>query len=162
MRVNRSIHPASRWRGTLVLLPVVFLAIACGGQEEGRVPVHPAHGRIFYKGKPVAGALVVFRKVGSTEKDGAPSPTGRTDSDGKFQLHTYVGNDGAPEGSYVVGISLTQGYTENRNLLENAKKKAVSKAPADLLGNRFIDPQKSGLKAEIKPGDNELEAFDLK
>lgn len=162
MRVRRSIHPANRWPGALMLLPIVLFAFACGGPDEGRVPVHPAHGRVLYNGKPVAGALVVFRKVGSREKEGGPpSPTGRTDAEGKFQLHTYVGDDGAPEGSYAVGISLTQSFTENRNLMENAKTKAVSKPPADVLGNRFIDPLKSGLKAEIKPGDNEIQPFDL-
>ena len=88
-------------------------------------------------------------------------PTGRTDADGKFQLHTYVGDDGAPVGSYLVGISLAPAYSETRDLMKNAKKTAAPPRTMDVLGTRYNDPAKSGLKAEIKPGENELPPFHL-
>jgi hypothetical protein len=147
---------------TLLVFCSTAVLCACGGSDGERLPVHPARGTVLYKGKPLADALVVLRPVNASAKQGGPPQSiGRTNSEGKFVLHTYVGDDGAPEGSYLVGISVSQAFSENRDLFENAKKKQVSRPAPDPLGTRYSDPATSGLKAEIKPGENEIPPFEL-
>jgi hypothetical protein len=141
----------------LCLTPLALLAFGCDSTPAGQVPVHPARGRVLYKGKPVADALVVLRPVASKDPD-VPQPNGRTDAEGKFQLHTYLGTDGAPAGSYLVGVSVSSEFSETRNLMQ---KGSATKPAPDVLGTHFADPAKSGLKAEIKPGENEIPPFEL-
>ena len=63
----------------------------------------PVHGQISLgglsgvardstSGKPLADALVVLRSSDPAARAaGTPQPTGRTDQNGRFQLHTYIG-----------------------------------------------------------------------
>ena len=145
------------------LFAVSVVTCSCGGPPQGQVPVYRVRGRVLFKGKPVGNALVVFRPVGaSNPKVGdTPQPTGRTDGDGRFELHTYLGNDGAPAGSYTVGISVAPAFNEARDVFKKALEKTRPKPERDLLGTRYADPAASGLKADVKPGENELRPFDL-
>jgi hypothetical protein len=151
------------WPSRLVAASVVPLAIlGCWGDDSERpkVPVHPARGQVLYKGRPLADALVVLRPInpagGSAEP---PQPTGRTDAEGKFLLHTYAGDDGAPVGSYLVGVSSAPAYPENRSMMK--KVEAAPKSAPVSIGTQYADPAKSGLKAEIKAGQNELPTLNL-
>jgi hypothetical protein len=142
---------------------VISLAlVGCSGDDSERpkVPVHPAHGQVLYKGKPLADALVVLRPV--TPASGAadpPQPTGRTDPEGKFLLHTYAGDDGAPIGSYFVGVSSAPAYVETRPMMK--KVEPAPKAAPVSIGTQYADPEKSGLRAEIRAGQNEIPTFNL-
>jgi hypothetical protein len=143
----------------LFLSPLALLACSCDAMPAGQVPVHPARGQVLYKGKPVADALVILRPVAPASKNpDIPQPNGRTDAEGKFQLHTYLGTDGAPAGSYLVGISVSSEFSETRNVMQ---KGSATKPAPNVLGTRYADPARSGLKAEIKPGENEIPPFDL-
>jgi hypothetical protein len=139
-----------------------FALASCGGLPEGQVPVHPARGRVLLDGKPVADALVVFHASASPTKSDIPRPTGRTDSQGHFVLHTYAAYDGAPAGHYRVAITISPAPADTADLLERAAKKETIKATPDHIKNRYGDPTRSGLEAEIKPGDNRLTDFALK
>jgi hypothetical protein len=144
------------------LASLALLDCSCAEETEKRVEVHPARGQLLHNGKPVGDALVVLRPVASAAKDDrTPRPTGRTDHEGRFRLQTYLENDGAPAGSYLVGISISPAFAENRDLMKNATV-APKKPAEDVLGMRYADPAKSGLKLEIKPGTNEIPTFDLK
>jgi hypothetical protein len=56
-------------------------------------------GKVTYRGKPVAGATVVFLCTG------APRPAvGTTDASGMYQLTTFEPNDGAVVGTHVVTV----------------------------------------------------------
>jgi hypothetical protein len=162
---SRGLRPRPRTLRSLVaacLSPLVVVSVSCDEPTEARAPVHPARGQVLYKGKPLADALVVLRPVElATKEEGPPQPTGRTDPEGKFQLHTYVGDDGAPAGSYLVGISISPAFSEARDLMKNAQVTIPSKPARDVLGTRYVDPGKSGLKAEIQPGPNEIPPFNL-
>src|SRR5580704_13649166 len=125
LRILRSRFPRPRFVSVYLALAAVF---GCSGEEvtEARVPVHRARGQVLYKGKPLPEALVVLRPVEPAGKDSSlHPPTGRTDPEGKFQLHTYVGDDGAPAGSYLVAISISPAYSETRDLMKNATATAA-------------------------------------
>ena len=147
----------------LVAACVISLAVVgCSGDDSERpkAPVHPARGQVFYKGKPLADALVVLHPA--TPAGGgadSPQPTGRTDPEGKFLLHTYAGDDGAPIGSYLVGVSAAPAYPETRSMMK--KVEPAPKAAPVSIGTQYADPEKSGLKAEIKAGQNEIPTFNL-
>jgi hypothetical protein len=149
-----------------LLSPTAALLGSCGEPTAaGRVPVHQARGRVLYKGRPLADALVVLRPADPAAPlagGGAsptPRPTGRTDREGAFRLHTYAAADGAPAGAYRVGISVAPATTEVRDFLK--KGSATPRRAPDVPGVRFGDPETSGLKAEIRPGDNEIPPFRL-
>ena len=131
------------------------LAVPACGPGDGRAAVYPASGRVTYEGKPLAGALVVFKNADA--RPDVPSPTGTTGEDGSFRLRTYEPEDGAPEGQYLVAVSIAPPAHDGAGLLAGR-----SQAPPDVLKNRFVDPRTSGLKAAIRPGPNDLGAFDLK
>jgi hypothetical protein len=145
-------------------LPLLAVLGCSDDDSTGRrVPVYPARGQVLHKGKPLVDALVILRPVDKAAKDAdVPQPTGRTDAEGKFLLHTYLGNDGAPAGSYQVGISVSPAFSETRNVMQKtATKPLLSKAAADAIGARYSNPDNSGLKAEIKPVENEVPPFNL-
>jgi hypothetical protein len=149
------------------LIPLAsLLAVACDvAPPSGPIPVHPVTGAVTYKGKPVPGELVAFHPVavptpskpGEAAPPGTPRPTGKTDSDGKFRLHTYVGEDGAPVGEYKVTIAYA-GSAETRNVMA----KDTSKALNVTLPPKYADPAKSDLSATVKDGANAIPPFDLK
>lgn len=154
-----------RWR-LRARFGVTLLAlggIACNQTPEGQVPVFPAQGQVLYKGKPLADALVVLHQPGSSTQGqpSVPRPTGRTDGEGKFRLHTYTGDDGAPEGIYQVAISFAPPPADHADFLKKAASKQPPKATPDILQMRYTDPAKSNLKAEIKAGENVLPPYDL-
>jgi len=140
-------------------------ALGCsGGDPAGRVAVHPARGRVLYRGKPLADALVVFRPEATAAGPagaGVPQPTGRTDAEGNFLLHTYLGDDGAPAGPYLVGVTVSPAFSETRNVMRKDAAEPVPRAVADAVAARYADPGRSGLKAEIKPAENAIPAFRL-
>ncbi len=143
------------------VLAVLALS-SCADPDSGHVTVHPARGQVLYQGKPLAEALIVLQPVKPSEKDqdanAPPRPTARSDADGQFRLQTYYTDDGAPAGEYLVSVSLPPAPTENRDLM----KKETPKPARDVLGNRYLYADKSGLKVEIKPGENVLKPIDLK
>jgi hypothetical protein len=143
-------------------------ALACDGRPpSGPIPVHPVVGQVTYQGKPVPGALVVFHaanpssaaptRPGDDAPSGPPTPVGKTDADGKFKLHTYLGEDGAPVGSYRITVMLASGG-EMRDIMT----KQVAKAQTVPLPNKYADPKTSDITVDVKEGENQLSPFELK
>lgn len=83
------------------------LVAGCGGGIE-KAPVAgavPVTGTVTLDGKPVGGCRVIYFPTVASQGDGA---SGTTDSAGKYELNSLVGNEtavGAPPGSYKVIIS---------------------------------------------------------
>ncbi len=150
-------------RSVFLLIAMIFVGAGCNDRPaSGPLPVHPVSGQVLYRGKPLADALVVFHPASSADSprsktgEGPPSPTGNTDSEGKFSLHTYIGNDGAPIGEYKATVALAR-TGEIRNVMaKETPKPIVISVPA-----KYGDPAQSGLTATVKSGDNTLEPFDL-
>ena len=133
--------------GSVALTVGLFLP-GCGesGPTMGRVS-----GKVTYNGKPVAKGTVSFV---STEpaRPNANSPIG---PDGSYSLQTTNPNDGAVVGDYTVAVSGKDPNAVN-NDLPGAPVKVTSDIPA-----KFEDPAKSGLKATVKSGSNDI-PIDLK
>ena len=91
------------------LLALLFL-VGCGGGDAevaNRPKTLPAGGTVTRQGQPVEGATVTFIPTSAGvpgQAGAAPSATGITDAEGKFQLTTYEAADGAVPGSYKVTV----------------------------------------------------------
>ncbi|MFZ1932930.1 MAG: hypothetical protein WAU84_04205, partial [Thermoguttaceae bacterium] len=135
----------------LLLTLVAGLAFGLISCRRSDRPVFPATGKVFYKGKPAEGARVTF--VSLTDNDAKkPKPGAEVGPDGEFRLSTYASYDGAPPGSYAVLIVYPS----------PAKKVDEENAGPDLLQGCYADPKTTPLRAEIKQGTNDLEAFNVR
>jgi len=78
-------------------------AASCG--DGGKYPkTYPVKGKVLVDGQPVKDCKVTFHRTSGNQLSQPATPSGLTDEKGEFQLTSYVANDGAPEGEYVVTI----------------------------------------------------------
>jgi hypothetical protein len=129
---------------------VLFLpAIGCSRSDKNRVAVHPVEGAIQFRGQAMEGAFVSLHPKSAPE--GVPTPRATVARDGSFTVSTYNGNDGAPEGDYVVTV---QWYRPVR-------------VGNDLVGGPNVLPQKYGsaetsdLIVRVAAGENHLKPIKL-
>jgi hypothetical protein len=139
-----------------------LLATGCGN-SAGLVPVS---GKVIYKGEAASGAIVYFQR----QEDLSPShelvPFGIVQDDGSFSLSSADLGNGALPGTYKVliewrdktasGVVPVKG-TGQTNLV---KRSRIHAGP-DRLNGRYFDVKKPLLTAEVKPGPNKLEPFEL-
>ena len=138
------------------LAALLFALAGCGG---GNSKLHPVTGKVTFENKPATGALVVFHPKGDNTPN-AIRPSGIVQDDGTYTLSSGPGSEGkgAPAGEYDVAV------------IWDAPPKGVpggmgggeAKANADRLGGRYKDAAKSGLKATVTSGPNEVPTFELK
>lgn len=133
---------------SVVCLSVVPLLIGCGGSGDQRTAV--VRGKITYNGKPVTVGNVTFYPDVM-----GPAAMAAINSDGTYSLSTYAKDDGAVPGTHKVAVVSKE---EQTNFEANAP-------PTDgkwLIPAKYFLEASSGLKAEVKAGeDNEIN-FDLK
>ena len=151
--MRRSITQAS-----LLAVVGMLASSGCGG-DPARLPVFPTEGTVLSQGKPAANAVILFHPTtpNVTPQDGAEisSIVTEADADGHYRLSTYMADDGAPAGEYVVTVR-PGGAPE----IEGSDGlRAAPKAPDSLA--KYARANTSPLKATIKPGDNRFD-FDLK
>jgi hypothetical protein len=103
--------------------------------------LYPVRGQVFYKGKPAAGALVVFFPKDSGGP-GTQAASSLVNKDGSYVLGTHKANDGAFAGSYVVTIWMQKNVTD--------------RLPAS-YGSRQTTP----LTATVEMGPTEVPMFQL-
>src|SRR5260370_1013482 len=120
---------------------------SCAGNKYGDHPPYPATGQILVNGQPAWEANVVLHHVGDWGER-AIVPMAWRDDTGRFVLSTYAVDEGAPAGDYKVAI-IWPAY------------KGKSLGP-DKLGEKYANPETSGLTAHLEKGKNELPPFDLK
>jgi hypothetical protein len=135
----------------LVLAVLLALPAAACSDNPDRMRTYPVTGRVLLNGKPLAGATVCLIP-GERDKYPRERPSGTTDKEGKFQLSTYVTDDGAPVGDY--GVIVYQ-------LKEGAEEGSDQKVP-NLLPAKYLKPETSGLKYSVRPGPNEMPPIELK
>jgi hypothetical protein len=113
------------WLG-LLLLP----AFGCG---RGADKLEPVEGQVFYKGKPLAGGTIVFAP--DPERGGhGPLAFAEIQPDGRFTLRT-----GETAGAVVGWHRVT--------VASASPTAAVPGLPA-----KYCDPERSGQRCEVKPG----------
>jgi len=101
------LQPQSTWlrrmlASTITAALLTTATTGCGKKGD-RLDAHPAEGQILWKGKPLAGAEVVFYRKGAADEKPLAAKA-QTDSNGHFRLSTYEKEDGAPEGEYAVTV----------------------------------------------------------
>ena len=143
-----------------VLLSSAFaLVIGCSGGpdkfKEQRPKVIPATGRVTYKDQPVEGATVTFAPEGGV----GVAAVAITEPDGKFVLKAFDPDEGAVPGKYKVSIVKIEVIPA-----PPAGHDAVSRPPTKKyhVPQKYEDPEKSGLKAEVADGQKNDFPFDLK
>ncbi len=149
----------------LSLFAGTILLPACSNSLEDHPPLYPVKGKVILDGKPMTGGTIIFEYSGG----GADAPKGtgggpfRVTSrikDGTFNLIGYAGSEGMPEGNYKVGISPTQGRSEDN--LFGREVVVPKKGKSTVSVSRYADPKTSGLTSKVsKDGPNEP-IFDLK
>src|SRR5215470_9585167 len=97
MRVRNRYGQTSFWRSApqpLVALPLaLLLSVGCG---KANLPTYPVRGMVLVDSRPAEGAIVTLCPSEGSEQFKRERPTGIADNGGKFQLTTFIKDDGAP------------------------------------------------------------------
>ena len=145
-RQTRALAYAIAWP-TLVAVLVLGSLPGCGQRQD--VPeTAPARGLVLYQGKAVNEAEVMFHP----QAEGHPA-VGRTDADGRFVLTTYDAKDGAVLGTHAVTVRLMP--TGGLPGME------ADSAGAAAIPEKYADPSRSLLTAEVKAGEDNEFKFEL-
>jgi len=113
--------------------------LGCGGGKTA-----PVNGRVKMKDGSDVSVLAGYSLTFEPE-EGKTSAVGEIGRDGTFQLSTFGANDGAVPGKYRVAINQPSNPDPD-------KPPTKSKLPA-----KYENLSSSGLTAEIKPGQNNVE-----
>jgi len=140
------------------LLPLLVLAAflapvisGCGGGKGNKLP--KVTGTVNVDGKPADGAVLLFYPEGGR----AATATGTADASGKFTIVTNM-EPGIAAGRYKVTASWPD--PSQRATAEDLQR-GISKDAPDLLGGRFMAPDRTPLTAEITGATKELPPFEL-
>ena len=141
------------WIRFVVLGSLCSMLVGCGGESGGDRPTAPVKVTVKYNGKPLDGAIVTFISV-----DNPQPAVGTTDASGNCSITTYKTNDGAIVGINVITISKSE--IDKKNIKaprpEDADLIGVTPTPnlKSLIPNKYSLPGSSGLKEEVKKGQN--------
>jgi hypothetical protein len=160
------------WKLAIILIALLAMApTGCGSSGLAAVS-----GSVTYRGKPAKGATVHFRREGETPQEAANYPIGVVDEEGKFDLEVAGVGWGAVPGKYKVlvrwppeskEVTAAPVATKNKRTTKVLSPSAAElrrdpKSSSDRLNFRYFNPEKPLLFAEIKPGTNKLDPFELK
>lgn len=134
------------WIRVAACAVVAAFPISCGKRSGESTSVR---GQVLYRGDPIAGGTVAFVPDVERGFDG-PMATATADPNGSFEL---VAEDGKPlkPGWYRIAIAAPAGTVSV----------PTSEQPYTGLPARYRNPALSGLSREIKPGVENVFAFDL-
>jgi hypothetical protein len=152
-------HPANNWRGLFsnaatvlrgMFLALAVMAVGCGqGDVAPPVAVHPAQGKITFKGQPTHGATVTLHP--KTPTDDVPVPRATVDKTGAFKISTFAPGDGAPEGEYTVTVFW---YKPIGTGLD------VTPGP-NVIPVKYTKPESTDIVVKIAAGQNDIPAIQL-
>jgi hypothetical protein len=134
----------------------LVLSLICGACTRSDLPKTAlVKGRVFYEGKPLGNADVVF-----LPEDAGRSASGRTDANGNYTLGTFAIDDGAVIGKHRVSIS-ARGPNRPLRAGEAGTGMPGETMPGDpLIPEQYFSPETSGLIREVQPGANQFD-FEL-
>jgi hypothetical protein len=150
-----------------VIVPIaIALTLASCGRTDGPA-LYPVQGKVMYKGQPAVGATVILRRLDPEPNTTPPVPAGQVDDQGSFSVTVDQMGEGAPTGKYVA-LVLWRTKVEGGEQPKPAPKKGRRYVPPvtselipDRLAGRYMDPERSPFRVEVKPGENNLEPFDV-
>lgn len=124
--------------------------VGCGKGDKNHVAVHPVQGAIQFRGQPTAGAFVSLSPKNPIE--GVPAPRATVAADGTFTVTTYDGNDGAPEGDYVLTVQWYRPIRQDNELVGGP----------NVLPVKYASARTSDLRITVAAGDNHLKPIQLR
>ena len=152
----------------VMLMGLLAFTVGCSG-SMGPPPV-PVSGKVTLGGSPVEGATVTFLST-----TGGRSASGKTGSDGSFQLSTINTNDGARPGEYTVTIAKIESKLKGSETdvekgeygddygaqMAAAASGDMSKVQKNELPDKYSKPGESGLNRTVVKGEANEFIFDL-
>lgn len=133
----------------LLFLPIVFFVGCSKDSSRGTVK-----GKVTHKGGPVVGMAIYFE-----EEAGGGGPSFNLKEDGSFIAANYKG-PGLPVGTYKVAI--TSRMMESADEMPLAGKSPPKKAaPPTSIPEKYLKTSTSGLRIEVKEGENPPFDIDL-
>jgi serine/threonine-protein phosphatase CPPED1 len=148
-------HRCRRAERFLFYFTAAGVLLIVGGCGDKQIRRYPVHGSVNVDNKPVEGVMVIFCPVGGPEELQNKRPQGVTGPDGKFQLTTLTKDDGAPAGEYKI---IAQWFDK----IGTDKFGRPSVDGEDRLKSKYMNLEKSELKATVKEGATDLPPFELK
>jgi hypothetical protein len=153
-----------------VIVPIATaLTLVSCGRTDGPA-LYPVQGKVMYKGQPAVGATVILRRLDPEPNTTPPVPAGQVDDQGSFSVSVDQMGEGVPAGKYAALI-LWRTKVEGGEPPKPAPKPkkgrryvppvVTSELIPDRLAGRYMDPERSPFRVEVKTGDNNLEPFDV-
>lgn len=143
--------------------------VGCGEDAtvEGRPETVPVTGIVTLGGTPVEGASVTFHSPAGQDAD-RPSAVGQTDAEGRFDLTTFVPQDGAVPGEY--GVTITKydvavaapaggenPSEESADYVPPTPAQLEASTPKNQLPEKYAQAATTDQKAHVKAeGENEF------
>ena len=132
------------------------MLLGCESERPAGPPVFPVQGELRFDGEPMTGASVTFHRTGEGAETGSYYPRATVDEQGVYRLSTFVSDDGAPAGDYVVTV-----YWPDPKVVARDPYGESEQLPPDLLRRRFATPEASNLRARIPTAPTRLAPVDL-
>lgn len=145
----------------------ICLTSTAGCGKPARVKVAPVNGKVTYRGQGVPHATVIFFPGDDVvDKAKKMRPFASTDSQGNFELETYVDGDGAPLGTYrvcIVAVSTAPAAKPNKDRRpgdESTPSAPAIAIPAEVT-KKYGSVDSSGIQVTVQDGENNLAPFAL-
>jgi hypothetical protein len=146
---QQHLHRTNRHAAVVLAALTVATGLGCS-KSDSRVPIHPVQGAIHFRGLPAEGAFISLHPKNATE--GVPNPRATVAKDGSFTVSTYDGNDGAPEGEYVVTVQWHKPVRQGSDLVGGP----------NVLPARYASPKTSDVSIRIAAGENHLKPIQIR
>lgn len=131
------------------VLTSLLVASSAGCSSENRIETGTVSGVVTYNGDPLQIGSLLFVPVG-----GGPSAEANIGTDGSFEMGTYEDDDGAVLGEHKVMITAFTspgGSGLPEDVIDG------DGAPVSVIPDFYGDLEKSGLKVDVKSGDNSID-----
>jgi len=141
----------ARCTRTAIVVATLFALPAIGcGQADSRVPTHQVQGVIRFRGQPTEGAFIALTPKNAAE--GVPNPRATVAKDGTFSIGTFDGNDGAPEGEYIVTMQWYKPVRQGNDMVGGP----------NVLPVKYASARTSDVKIHVAAGENRLQPIQLR
>ena len=144
------VENVSQLFGFAVAAALILPALGCGRSDKNHVAVHPVQGTIQFRGQPIEGAFVSLCPTSAI--DGVPAPRATVAKDGSIAVTTYDGNDGAPEGEYVLTVQWYKLVRQANELVGGP----------NALPPKYASAKTSDLRVTVAAGENRLNPIQIR